>query len=211
VALACAAFAAILIVLYLVWRPPLSALTKVWLLFALGVFPLGAAAAGNVEGMHASKQRTFCSSCHVMLPYTDDSNDRASASLASRHGRSKLFGDENCYVCHADYGMYGTLLTKLGGLGHVYRYYDGEYRTMPLEESKVKIHLHAPFKNENCMQCHSTETALWLSNADHKASLDEVRRGQLSCASSGCHGYAHPFNKPSASSNGIAPAPSGSR
>ena len=46
------------------------------------------------------------------------------------------------------------------------------------------------------MQCHSTTTELYLERADHKASLADVRGGQMSCASAGCHGLAHPFFGP---------------
>src|SRR4051812_42695459 len=122
VALACATAAAIILIGYIVRRPPLVGATKIWLLLGLGVFPIGAAAAANIQGFEATKKRNFCGSCHVMTPHAADSDDRASLSLASRHGRNHLFGDENCYACHADYGMFGTVLTKLGGMRHVWLY-----------------------------------------------------------------------------------------
>ena len=68
-----------------------------------------------------------------MNPWVDDASDPASTSLAARHGRNALFGDHNCYTCHADYGMFGTITTKLGGLRHVYEY-SLNYRTMPLDD-----------------------------------------------------------------------------
>src|SRR5690349_238375 len=106
VALACAGAASVILIAYIARRPPLVGLTKLWLLLGLGVLPIGAAAAGNIEGFEATKKRHFCGSCHVMVPHASDSDDRASLSLASRHARNNLFGDENCYVCHADYGMF---------------------------------------------------------------------------------------------------------
>jgi cytochrome c-type protein NapC len=193
-ALASAAFAAGILVIYLVRRPMLHRVTKVWLLFGVGILPLTTAAAGNVEGYYEMKHRSFCGSCHVMIPHANDSNDRTSTSLASRHARNKQFGDENCYACHSDYGMYGTVTTKLGGMGHVWYYYT-EYRNTPLDEAKKTIHLKKPFPNENCMQCHSTENTIWNDVPDHRSSLDDVRAGRISCASSGCHGFAHPFTK----------------
>lgn len=205
--LACAALAAILLLWFLLRRPRLDGTTKLLLLLGLGVFPIGAATTGNVQGFHATKQRNFCGSCHVMTPYTHDSEDRTSPSLASRHARTRLFGEENCYVCHADYGMFGPVTTKLNGLSHVYEYFTG-YRTMPLDEAREKIHLYAPYKNDNCMQCHSTELDLWRRVPDHQSSLQETRDGRISCASSGCHGYAHPFSKPATSASA---APRGSR
>ena len=41
-----------------------------------------------------------------------------------------MFGSENCYVCHANYGMFGTIVTKAGGMRHVWLYLT-EYRNSP--------------------------------------------------------------------------------
>ena len=82
---ASAALSAIILVGYLVVRPPLGRAIKLWLLLGLGVFPIGAAFAGNVQGFEATKDRVFCGSCHVMALHQADSDDRASGSLASRH------------------------------------------------------------------------------------------------------------------------------
>ena len=191
IALVCAALSAGILLFYLVRRPPLTLATKIALFLGLGVFPIGVAAAGNVEGFQATEKREFCGSCHVMVPHATDSNDRMSLSLSSRHARNKLFGGDNCYMCHADYGMYGTVMTKIGGMRHVWLYYT-QYRTMPIEEAKNTIHLRQPFPNDNCMQCHSTEDLIWLKLPDHKAALEDVRADRVSCASSGCHGLAHP-------------------
>jgi cytochrome c-type protein NapC len=188
-----AVISATILVGYLVFRPPLVRATKIWLLFGLGVFPIAAAFAGNVQGFEATKERPFCGSCHVMALHEADSDDRASDSLASRHARNAMFGHENCYACHADYGMFGTIVTKAGGLRHVW-YYLTEYRKIPVEEAKATIRLREPAKmNGNCMQCHSTEDTLWLKVPDHQASVGDVRLGRISCASAGCHGLAHPF------------------
>jgi nitrate/TMAO reductase-like tetraheme cytochrome c subunit len=191
VAVFCALASASILVVYLVRRPALGHAAKIWLLLGLGVFPLGLAGAGNLEGYEATKKRTFCASCHVMGPLAQDSNDPASTSLSSRHARNHLFGDENCYSCHEDYGMFGTVLTKLGGMRHVWLYYT-EYRNTPIETAKQEIHLRKPYPNDNCMQCHSTEATIWARRPDHMASLPDVRTGRVSCASAGCHGYAHP-------------------
>ena len=130
-----------------------------------------------------------------MSPQTSDSDDPQGASLSSRHARNALFGAENCYVCHADYGMYGTVITKLGGMKHVWKYYS-LYRHVSADEAKKSIRLYKPFPNDSCMQCHSTTDLLWEAVPDHKASLDAVRADRVSCASVGCHGYAHPNARP---------------
>jgi cytochrome c-type protein NapC len=122
-----------------------------------------------------------------------DSDDPASRSLAARHARNAMFGRENCYVCHADYGMFGTVVTKMGGMRHVWMNLTS-YRETTLDEAKSTIRLREPWKmNDNCMQCHSTRDELWLKVSDHGSSLDDVRAGRVSCASAGCHGLAHPF------------------
>jgi len=198
-AVACATGSAILLLWYLLRRPALTNATKLVLLAAIGVLPLATATTGNVAGYEATKARRFCGSCHVMTPYRDDSQDPHSTALAARHARNALFGDENCYACHADYGMFGTVTTKLGGLRHVYEYLF-HYRNMPLDEAREKIHIRRPFQNATCMHCHSTEGPSWNAIKDHASLLDRVRGGQVSCASAGCHGPAHPFSKPAQTS-----------
>jgi cytochrome c-type protein NapC len=191
--IACSALAASILIAYLVFRPPLVQTTKLWLLLGVGVFPIGAAFSGNVLGFEATKKREFCGSCHVMALHQADSDDRAGASLASRHARNAMFGDENCYACHANYGMFGTIMTKAGGMRHVWLYLT-EYRNTPVEEAKKTIRLRDPAQmNDNCMLCHSTEGTLWLKVPDHRALLGDERAGRIGCASEGCHGLAHPF------------------
>lgn len=194
--IALAAIAAAIMIWFLVKRPALVSSTKMILFAGILVFPVGAASTGNVRGYVASQERPFCGSCHVMIPYTEDSDDPSSNTLAARHARSDLFGNKNCYMCHADYGMFGTVLTKLNGLHHVYEYHLN-FGSMPIEDSIGKIHLYKPFDNTSCLHCHSTKTPGWSKIKDHLGAEDDARAGKLSCASEGCHGPAHPFSKPS--------------
>ena len=193
-ALGCAALSAALLVWYLAWRPALTRATKIVLLFGIGLLPLGAAMTGNYAGFEATTERRFCGSCHVMSPYMRDSEDPASTSLAARHARNAFFGDRNCYTCHADYGMFGTIKTKAGGMGHVYQWVF-HYHQLPPDVAQARIHIKAPFPNATCMRCHSTEDPDWNAVEDHASILDRVRSGEVSCASYGCHGPAHPFSK----------------
>jgi nitrate/TMAO reductase-like tetraheme cytochrome c subunit len=186
--------AAVLLLWFLLRRPKVTRATKIILLFAIGVLPLMTAANGNIAGYHAMKTRNFCgSSCHVMTPYKNDSENPNSMGLAARHGRNATFGDENCYTCHADYGMFGTITTKLGGLRHVYEY-TLHYHQLSLDEALPKIRIRSPFPNATCIRCHSTENPLWNKIGDHASLLVEIRAGTTSCASAGCHGPAHPFS-----------------
>jgi len=191
-AVGCAVLATVLLLWYLIARPRLTRATKLLLLLGIGVLPLGTAANGNVAGYHATKTRRFCSSCHVMTPFGDDSANPGSTSLAARHARNEEFGAENCYHCHADYGMFGTVTTKLGGMRHVYEY-ALHFHQLTVEDALPRIHIRTPFPNATCIRCHSTEAPGWRRIGDHKSLLDQIRAGAVSCASNGCHGPAHPF------------------
>ena len=194
VALGAAALSVAILVWFLVTRPALHRVTRVLLLGGIGVLPLITAGAGNLHGYNATKSRTFCGGCHVMGPYARDSEDPKSTSLAARHARNHELGEDNCYHCHADYGMFGTITTKIGGMRHVYEYLF-HYRNMSLEEARTSIHLRGRYDNGICMQCHSTKLPAWNAVDDHRAALDDIRSNKTSCASAGCHGPAHPFSK----------------
>jgi nitrate/TMAO reductase-like tetraheme cytochrome c subunit len=195
VALGCAAIAAAILIGYLIRRPVLDLRAKLALFLGLGVFPALAAAASTVAGMERTTDREFCGSCHVMDAHFQDAIDPKRQSLAARHSRNPLFGEHSCYVCHADYGMYGYAMTKTGGMRHVYEYYLGGYRSLSLDQALKVIHLRKPYDNLNCRQCHTTTLKGWRSVPDHEALKSELFSNKVSCASAGCHGFAHPFDK----------------
>lgn len=188
--------AAAILVRHLVKRPPLDLRAKLALLLGLGVLPALAAVTSTVAGMEATTHREFCGSCHVMDAHFRNASDPGAESLAARHSRNPFFGDRSCYVCHANYGMYGYPLTKAGGMRHVYEYYLGGYQQMSLEKALKVIHLRKPYDNLNCRQCHTTTGSDWRRVPDHGSLKAELDSNQVSCASGGCHGFAHPFSKP---------------
>ena len=194
VSVGCAAASAVILLAYVIRRPATGGTTKLWLLLGLGVFPILTAGSSNVAGFRATQTRTFCGSCHVMEPHASDSADPKSNSLAAIHGRNEHFGHDNCYTCHKDYGMYGFVMTKAGGMRHVYMYLT-EYHDMPLEKSRHDIRIRAPLPNDNCTTCHTTTAPRWLAIPDHGSSVLAVREGKTSCASAGSHGFAHPTTK----------------
>lgn len=183
-----AAIAATMIISYLLARPPFGGSTKLWLLAALGVFPIAAAGTGNLAGFKASKTVDFCASCHLMSPYVNDARDPESKSLAARHTRIPRFGGDSCYTCHENYGMFGTVTTKMDGMKHMYVYYS-KYRGADPEKTELK--LYEPFTAKTCMTCHSTTGRVWLDNPEHQTVVDDVRKGTTSCVDDGCHGPAH--------------------
>jgi cytochrome c-type protein NapC len=184
-ALALATIAAAMLIGYLVRRPPLSPAVRLWLLAAVGIFPVGAVLTGNVSGLEVSKQRSFCASCHPMDPYTRDAADPNSNSLAAIHSRNRSFGHESCYACHRDYGLFGTATTKLGGLRHAWAYYAGTWNE--------PIRLYRPYSNSSCTYCHSTTLSGFAEEPEHAAMEEELARGTISCAADGCHGPPHPL------------------
>jgi cytochrome c-type protein NapC len=194
-ALVCIAIAASILIVFLVRRPALTLPVKLWLFLGFGVFPTVAATSSSVAGMEGTTEREFCGSCHVMTKHFENAGDPNAQGLAARHSRNPFFGDRSCYVCHADYGMYGYAMTKAGGLGHVYQYYFNGYRKMPLEQAVEEIHLKKPYDNTNCRQCHTTTLQDWRRVPDHESLKAELDSNKVSCASAGCHGYAHPFSK----------------
>jgi nitrate/TMAO reductase-like tetraheme cytochrome c subunit len=203
-AIACAASAAAILIWFLFRRPQLTAQTRALLLLGFGVFPIGAALITNVADFEHTKTRAFCGSCHVMTPFTDDAGDPESTTLAAIHGRNEHFGGENCYTCHQDYGMYGTVATKIGGMRHVWLYYT-EFHDMTFEEARPHLRIRVPFPNANCMSCHTTTTPLWNEVPEHASLGDATRDGSVSCVSAGCHGRPHPFPRASESTHGAAP------
>jgi cytochrome c-type protein NapC len=203
-AIVCALLSAALLVWFLWARPALTGHVKFLLLLGFGVFPIGAAATGNVAGFEHTKHRTFCGSCHVMTPYRADAESLASTSLAAAHARNQEFGRDNCYECHREYGAFSTVLTKIGGMRHVYEYYTHYYK-VDTRAALAEIELYKPMANASCMSCHSTEVRSWQAIGDHRSSLQAVRSGELSCVSEGCHGPAHPFSKPKRHLAGGAP------
>jgi cytochrome c-type protein NapC len=188
VALVCAACSILIIVWYLVRRPPLGRLTKVLLLLGLGLLPVMVALTGNIAGYEYTLSRPFCGSCHVMGPYLRDAEDPKSQSLAAIHSRNHRFGEQSCYMCHADYSMFGAITTKMNGMKHLY-YYVTEYaNTGPDGEGGPTIHLYKPFTNGTCMQCHSTAAKKYVET--HADQLEQIRSGEMQCID--CHSEVHP-------------------
>ena len=196
-ALVPAALAAAILVWFLVRRPPLFArATVVALLLGLGVFPIGTATVGNVKGFDATKQVEFCGGCHVMEPWLEDATNPDGETLASFHTRNAHGREEACYACHADYSLYGAVLTKVQGSRHMWKYWMEGFRSMTTEEAIPKIHISKPYPNASCMQCHSTQLPGWNDEPEHAAVAEDVRAGATSCAASGCHGPAHGVKRP---------------
>jgi len=150
------------------------------------LLPLLAAILGASEHMERSKQTQFCLSCHIMAPYGRSLYiDDAMYVPAAHFQNARIPRDEACYTCHTDYVMYGSILTKIRGLDHVYVQYLG---TPP-----SPIRLYTPYNNRECLHCHDGARS-FEEGAVHSADpsiMASIKSNQLSCLTGGCHDAVH--------------------
>ncbi len=187
-AVAAAGGAALILVGYLIRRPKLDRATKLLLFAGLGPLPITAAMIGNVANFEGTKDRTFCARCHTMDLYADDAADPKSGTLAAIHSKNPMFGGQSCYICHADYGMFGMPLTKLGGMGHVWYYYTENWEAPDHPPPVMK----KPYNHEACKQCHPPDRA--NQPLEHRVHLEAITKNEVGCTAAGCHGRPHPVN-----------------
>jgi cytochrome c-type protein NapC len=187
-AVVAAATAAVILVAYLVRRPPLTRATKLWLFAGLGPLPIMAAMIGNVANFEVTKDREFCGRCHTMTLYAEDAADPKSGTLAAIHSKNPMFGGQSCYVCHAEYGMFGMPLTKLGGIRHVFYYYTEDWEAPGHEPPRMR----KPYSHEACKQCHPSDRA--RQPLEHQVHRQAILSNQVGCTAAGCHGRPHPAN-----------------
>ena len=199
VALAAAGTAGIILVGYLIRRPALGRTTKLWLFAGLGPLPIVAAMIGNVANFEVTKDRTFCARCHTMDLYAEDAADPKSASLAALHSKNPMFGGQSCYICHADYGMFGLAVTKLGGMRHVWKYYTEDWEAPGHAPPKLL----KPYSHEACKQCHPPGGP--RQPLEHQVHLQAILKNEVGCTAAGCHGRPHPVNPKTVAEAALSP------
>jgi len=150
------------------------------LLAAVGVIPLTTGLVGTVLVFERAERVEFCASCHLtMKEYVDDLKNPDSKSLASLHFKNSYIPSNQCYQCHTSYGMHGTVEAKMSGMIDVYKYYTRTF---------VKpIKMRTPYKNDDCLKCHSGSAKWQPIHADFK---DAIYSGESKCLD--CHGDEHP-------------------
>lgn len=188
IALASAAAAALILLVYLIRRPTLDRRWQALLFVGLGPLPITAAMVGNVSNFEGTKDRAFCGGCHTMDMYVADAADPKSASLAAIHSKNPYFGDQSCYICHADYGMFGLAVTKLGGMRHVWYYYTEDWDAPDHPPPKLR----EPYSHTACKQCHPPDRA--RQPLEHQVHQEAIEKGEVGCTAAGCHGRPHPPN-----------------
>jgi cytochrome c nitrite reductase small subunit len=155
-----------------------------WLLVSVGLVPIMVAFMTFAHGLESTTTVAACGSCHVMTPFVRDLRDVKSDTLAATHFKNRFILESQCYTCHSDYGLGGTVKAKLAGLGHVWRYTTGLY--------DVPIKIAQPYPNFRCLGCHG-ESQKFLISHTAQGILPELMSGETPCLT--CHGPAHPAQK----------------
>jgi len=162
-------------------RVPALLFARLVALMALIVLPAGAVFLANYHTFEGVHEVRGCASCHVMLPMVNDMRDPGSETLAALHYKNKWIATDQCYHCHSDYGLGGSLEAKMTGFRHLARYTTRTYK----EPIKARI----KFDNNNCLKCHDG-TPKWMAVESHVESHKELAANLTTCLE--CHGEAHP-------------------
>jgi cytochrome c nitrite reductase small subunit len=175
--------AAVLIAYVLLFRRrQITSAASQWLLFiGICIMPLPVMLLGSAVGLEQAKDITFCQHCHVMQQFVDDMRSPASDRLAAVHFKNRYIQRNHCYVCHTDYGLFGTLEAKFAGVGHIWKEATGTY-TLPVMIAR-------PYRFTICLDCHA-ESARFNAVREHQGILPKVANGESRCTS--CHRPSHP-------------------
>jgi cytochrome c-type protein NapC len=102
-----------LVLLVLVWRSlrgeGVTVASKALLFGAILVIPVIVVFLATAHGMQESMSVEACGSCHVMESHVADLHAPKSDSLAAVHFKNRYIQGDQCYTCHSDYGMFGTV------------------------------------------------------------------------------------------------------
>jgi nitrate/TMAO reductase-like tetraheme cytochrome c subunit len=163
-------------------RDRLQEASSKWMLFTgICLLPTPVMFLSTAVGLEQSKNVEFCASCHVMNPFVDDLKNPASKTLAAVHYKNRYIQREQCYRCHTDYGILGTMEAKMSGLGHIWKAGTGSYK-LPIKMSK-------PYNFAICLDCHA-DSAKFDKEAAHIGVVKETAAGIGNCLD--CHDAPHP-------------------
>jgi cytochrome c nitrite reductase small subunit len=160
-----------------------------WLFVAVGLVPVMVAFLSFAHGLESSTTVSACGSCHVMTPFVQDLQNVKSDTLAATHFKNRYIRESQCYTCHSDYGLAGTIKAKFEGLGHVWRYTVGAY--------ELPIKINQPYPNVRCLGCHGGSQKFINASGHPKEEMHNLLDGNVPCIA--CHGPAHPEQKKAAS------------
>jgi hypothetical protein len=152
------------------------------LLLFIGVccVPFPAVLMSAAVGLEQSKAVAFCESCHLMGAFVVDMKDADSRSLSALHFRNRYIQDEHCYSCHTDYGLFGTLEAKVGGMAHVWSEFSGAGSGAVRPKTNYRFTI--------CLNCHG-QSAKFVQQKEHAGVVNKVMSGQSACTE--CHSRSH--------------------
>ncbi len=169
--------------------PPRMQFLRFVSLFALPIFLFVVGTFANIEG---SKRVTFCQSCHTAMDlYVDDMRDPKSDTLAAMHYKNRYIQEEQCYHCHADYGVHGAIGAKSRGIIHLYHW----VANSPTAQGVEQIKHYGPYQNDLCLYCHAGSQS-FLAIEDHTDFEEDMltrdpETGEPDMSCLDCHGPAH--------------------
>jgi trimethylamine-N-oxide reductase (cytochrome c), cytochrome c-type subunit TorC len=172
-------------------RSPLLGFLRLLGLCALPLFILPV---GNFATFEGSKRVEFCQSCHTAMdPYVVDMKSDQSNTLAALHYKNRYIQEDECYQCHADYGVFGAARAKLRGLKHLQRWLTGTATA----SGEQQIHHYGPYSNDLCLTCHAgSKRFLEAKEGVHRDVASELTAqdpatGAPMTPCLQCHGPAH--------------------
>ena len=162
-------------------RRYIAAAASQWMLFiGICVLPLPVMLLGSAVGLEQAKDVSFCQQCHVMRQFVDDMADPESDRLAAVHFKNRYIQRSHCYVCHTDYGLFGTMEAKIAGVGHIWKESTGSF-TLPVQIAR-------PYQFMICLDCHA-QSVKFDRVPEHKDLVAKVAGREADCTS--CHGLSH--------------------
>ena len=189
VAVICIGIAVLLFTIFRYRGRPAGAVSWLLLICGVAILPVVATGFGTLLVFDRAEQVEFCASCHLtMTGFVKDMTDPKSESLAAIHFKNKYIPDNQCYVCHTSYGLFGTVEAKMSGIVDVYKYYTRTYGK--------EIKMRSPYPNHDCLKCHF-ESEKWLKHEEHVAAKADLIADKMKCMD--CHGPAgHPAHSDAA-------------
>jgi nitrate/TMAO reductase-like tetraheme cytochrome c subunit len=155
--------------------------SRLGLFLGICVLPLPVMFMSTAVGLEQAKAVDFCSSCHVMRVFVDDMEDPSSTRLAALHYQNRYIQEDHCYVCHTNYGLFGTVEAKLGGITHIWEETTGTY--------PLPVRAKGGYQFTICLNCHGL-SAKFAKNDLHRAVIGEVLANETACTD--CHNLSHP-------------------
>jgi nitrate/TMAO reductase-like tetraheme cytochrome c subunit len=158
--------------------------SRVVLFLGVCVLPIPVMVLSTAVGVEEAKAVDFCASCHVMGPYVQGMEDPAASGLAALHFQNRYIQSDHCYVCHTNYGLFGTMEAKVGGLGHIWQDATASHQG--------PIQLKNPYNFSICLDCHGL-SARFNAQEVHQAVLYDILSSKAGCTD--CHPLGHPAAK----------------